>query len=76
MKVAQGNGLPVDVVMRLDDVVKKIKGKGTVRLTVKKVDGTVISIIRDVVEIEETYAKSSVVTKNGLKYGVIYLPKY
>jgi carboxyl-terminal processing protease len=81
MKVAQGNGVPVDVVgMRLDDVVKKIKGpKGTeVRLTVKKVDGTikVISIIRDVVEIEETYAKSSIVTKNGLKYGVIYLPKF
>jgi carboxyl-terminal processing protease len=81
MKVAQGGGVPVDVVgMRLDDVVKKIKGpKGTeVRLTVKKVDGTikVISIIRDVVEIEETYAKSSVVTKNGLKYGVIYLPKF
>ncbi|MEZ7504143.1 carboxy terminal-processing peptidase [Flavobacterium sp. Arc2] len=81
MKVAQGTALAVDVVgMRLDDVVKKIKGpKGTeVRLTVKKVDGTVkiISIIRDVVEIEETYAKSSVVTKNGLKYGVIYLPKF
>jgi C-terminal processing protease CtpA/Prc len=37
MKVAQGNGVPVDVVgMRLDDVVKKIKGPGTeVRLTVK-----------------------------------------
>jgi carboxyl-terminal processing protease len=81
MKVAQGNGQAVDVVgMRLDDVVKKIKGpKGSeVRLTVKKVDGTIkiISIIRDVVEIEETYAKSSVVTKNGLKYGVIYLPKF
>jgi carboxyl-terminal processing protease len=81
MKVAQGNGVPVDVVgMRLDDVVKKIKGpKGSeVRLTVKKVDGTiqVISIIRDIVEIEETYAKSSVVEKNGLKYGVIYLPKF
>ncbi|MEZ7500006.1 carboxy terminal-processing peptidase [Flavobacterium sp. Arc3] len=81
MKVAQGTAMAVDVVgMRLDDVVKKIKGpKGTeVRLTVKKVDGTVkiISIIRDVVEIEETYAKSSVVTKNGLKYGVIYLPKF
>jgi carboxyl-terminal processing protease len=81
MKVAQGNGQAVDVVgMRLDDVVKKIKGpKGSeVRLTVKKVDGTikVISIIRDIVEIEETYAKSSVVTKNGLKYGVIYLPKF
>ncbi|UQD55915.1 carboxy terminal-processing peptidase [Flavobacterium sp. K5-23] len=81
MKVAQGNDVPVDIVgMRLDDVVKKIKGpKGTeVRLTVKKVDGTiaVISIIRDIVEIEETYAKSSIVEKNGLKYGVIYLPKF
>nr|WP_288833351.1 carboxy terminal-processing peptidase [uncultured Flavobacterium sp.] len=81
MKVAQGEGQPVDVVgMRLDDVVKKIKGpKGTeVRLTIKKVDGTikVISIIRDIVEIEETYAKSSIVNKNGLKYGVIYLPKF
>jgi len=81
MKVAQGNAVAVDVVgMRLDDVVKKIKGpKGSeVRLTVKKVDGTiqVISIIRDVVEIEETYAKSSIVEKNGLKFGIIYLPKF
>lgn len=81
IKVAQGNGQAVDVVgMRLDDVVKKIKGpKGSeVRLTVKKVDGTIkiISIIRDIVEIEETYAKSSIVTKNGLRYGVIYLPKF
>ena len=72
MKVAQGNAEPVDVVgMRLDDVVKKIKGpKGTeVRLTVKKVDGTisVISIIRDEVETEETFAKSSVVEKDGKK---------
>jgi carboxyl-terminal processing protease len=81
LKVAQSNGIPVDVVgMRLPEVVKKIKGpKGSeVRLTVKKADGTiqVISIIRDVVEIEETYVKSSVVEKNGLKYGVIYLPKF
>ena len=81
MKVAQGNGEAIDVVgMHLDDVVKKIKGpKGTeVRLTVKKVDGTlkIYTIIRDIVEIEETYAKSSVVNKNGVKYGVIYLPKF
>lgn len=81
MKVAQGSDEAVDVVgMHLDDVVKKIKGpKGTeVRLTVKKVDGTlkVYSIIRDVVEIEETYAKSSIVNKNGVKYGIIYLPKF
>ena len=66
--------------MRLDNIVKKIKGpKGTeVRLTVKKVDGSikVISLIRDVVETEETYAKSSIVNKNGTKYDIIYLPKF
>lgn len=81
MKVAQGEGEPIDVAgMRLEDVVKKIKGpKGTeVRLTVKKVDGSikVISIIREVVELEETYAKSSVVNKDGKLYGVINLPKF
>lgn len=81
LKVAQADGEPVDVVgMRLDDVVKKIKGpRGTeVRLTVKKQDGTikVISVIRDQVEVEETYVKSSVVEKEGFKYGIIYLPKF
>ncbi|MCO6148132.1 carboxy terminal-processing peptidase [Flavobacterium sp. NRK1] len=81
MKVAQGKEDPVDIAgLRLDDTVKKIKGpKGTeVRLTVKKVDGTikVISIIREVVEIEETYAKSSVVKKDGKTYGIINLPKF
>jgi len=81
LKVAQGKEDPIDVAgMRLDDVVKKIKGpKGTeVRLTVKKVDGSIkiISIIRDEVETEETFAKSSVVEKNGKKIGIIYLPKF
>jgi carboxyl-terminal processing protease len=81
MKVAQGNGEAIDIAgMRLDDVVKKIKGpKGTVvKLTVKRVDGSikVIAITREVVEIEETYAKSSVVNKDGKLYGVIYLPKF
>ncbi len=81
LKVAQGKEEPIDVAgMRLDDVVKKIKGpKGTeVRLTVKKVDGSikVISIIRDEVETEETFAKSSIVEKDGKRYGIIYLPKF
>jgi carboxyl-terminal processing protease len=81
LKVAQGNDEPVDVIgMRLDDVVKKIKGpKGTeVKLTVKKPDGSikVIAITRDAVEIEETYVKSSIVEIDGNKYGVIYLPKF
>ncbi|MEY2738572.1 MAG: hypothetical protein RL259_481 [Bacteroidota bacterium] len=81
LKVAQGKDEPVDVAgMRLDDVVKKIKGpKGTeVRLTVKKVDGSikVISIIRDEVETEETFAKSSIVEKDGKRFGIVYLPKF
>ncbi len=72
---------PVSVVgMRLDDAVSLIKGpKGTkVTLTVRKVDGTIqeIEIVRDVVEIEETYAKSSIVEKNDRLYGVINLPKF
>lgn len=81
LKVAQGDADPVDVVgMKIDDVVKKIKGpKGTeVRLTIKKTDGSIklITLIRDEIEIEETYLKSSIVEKNGFKYGVIYLPKF
>lgn len=66
--------------MRLDDAIKFIKGpKGTVViLTLKKVDGTIkdISITRDVVEMEETYAKSSVVEKDGETFGIINLPKF
>lgn len=81
LKVAQGNNEPLDIVgMRLDDAIEYIKGeKGTeVKLTVKKIDGTtkVISIIRDVVEIEETFVKSSVVKKDGKTFGVINLPKF
>jgi len=66
--------------MRLEDAIKLIKGpKGTtVVLTVKKVDGTTkdISITRDVVEIEETYAKSAIVNKDDMNFGVINLPKF
>ena len=66
--------------MRLSEAVKLIKGKkGTnVYLTVKKVDGNVseISIKRDIVLLEETYIKSSIVSKSDLKYGVINIPKF
>ena len=61
LKVGQNGEAPVDIVgMRLDDAIKFIKGpKGTiVDLTVRKVDGSlvVISLTRDVVELEESYA--------------------
>ena len=80
LKVAQGDKKPLEIVgMRLDDAIKFIKGpKGTeVRLTVKKkIDGStrVVSIIRDIVELEETFVKSTVVEKDGKKYGLINLP--
>ncbi|MCB0457257.1 MAG: carboxy terminal-processing peptidase [Flavobacteriaceae bacterium] len=72
---------PVSIVgMRVDDAVKLIKGpKGTkVTLTVKRVDGTIEEevITRDVVELEETYAKSSVIEKDDKKYGLINLPAF
>jgi len=82
MKVRQENEEnAVNVVgMRLDDAVKLIKGpKGTnVILTLKRVDGTIedLSIPRDVIELEETYAKSSSVEKDGKTFGVINLPKF
>ncbi len=66
--------------MRLDDAVNLIKGpKGSiVTLTVKKVDGTFkdIKITRDVVEIEETYAKSAIVKNNDKTFGLIELPRF
>ena len=81
ISVAQGDGETVSIEeMRLDEAIKLIRGpKGTeVVLTVKKENGKVlpISIIRDVVVIEETYAKSYILEKNGLKTGYIKLPKF
>ena len=81
LKVGQGEELPVDIVgMRLDDAIEYIKGKkGTeVRLTVKKIDGSVkvISIVRDIVELEETFVKSTVVKVDQRNFGVINLPKF
>ena len=79
-KVAQGTKEPVDITnMEMDDAIDLIKGKkGTeVRLTVKKPDGSfkVIPIIRDVIEMDETYAKSAILN-NKKKIGYIYLPMF
>ena len=81
IKVGQPSEAPVNIVgMPLDDAVKLIKGpKGTkVNLTVRKVDGTIeeVSIVRDVVEIQEQYAKSAKVIKKDEKFGLIHLPSF
>ncbi len=83
IKVKQEEGEVVDVIgFRLDDVVKLIRGdKGTkVILTVKKVDGTIeeITIVRDVVIIDESYAKSVILDFPGKieNVGYIKLPRF
>lgn len=83
MKVAQGEEEPVDITgMPINDVVKLIRGpKGTeVNLTVKKAGGSieVVNIIRDVVVMEEGFAKSLLLntTENGNKVGYIKLPRF
>lgn len=66
--------------MPISDAVKLIKGpKGTnVILTIKKVDGEVLDlkIKRDIVLLEETYVRSSIVSKQENLYGFINLPKF
>jgi carboxyl-terminal processing protease len=81
--VAQGDEETVSVSgYRIDDVVKLIRGKkGTeVKLTVKKADGSisVISIIRDLVVTDESYAKSVILDFPGKaeNVGYIKLPRF
>ena len=81
IKVGQNGEEPINIVgMRLDDAIKLIKGeKGTiVDLTVRKVDGSLeeVSLTRDVVELEESYAKSATIIKDNDKFGIINLPKF
>lgn len=83
LKVAQGDDEALDITgMRLDKAVRYIRGKKgtTVKLTVKTVDGDikVISIVRDVVVIEDTYAKSVIVKSpnSNERIGYIYLPSF
>ena len=81
LKVAQKDEAPVEIgPMRLNDAVKLIKGpKGTnVYLTIKRVSGLVeeVVITRDIVELEESYAKASIIQKNSNNYGFIELPKF
>ncbi len=81
VKVGQGDTPPVDVTgYAVTDAVKLIRGgKNTeVRLTLKKADGTlqVVPITRDEIVLDETFARSLVINKDGKKIGYIYLPEF
>ena len=83
LKVGQGDEEPVDIVgMSVSDAARLVRGKkgSLVRLTVKKPDGRImqIALVRNVVELQETYARSAVLVNDKLKksFGYIYLPKF
>lgn len=82
LKVTQEGEEPVEIIdWRISDAVKIIRGpKGSkVTLTVRKPDGNEqdITITRDIVVLEETYAKSLVLSDDDqIKAGYIYLPSF
>ncbi|MEO8702926.1 MAG: carboxy terminal-processing peptidase [Kofleriaceae bacterium] len=82
MSVQQDGKDPVDVLdMKIDDVVKMVRGpKGTVvRLRIQKAAGNeeTVAITRDVVVVEDTYARGAVIQhKSGPQYGYIHLPGF
>jgi carboxyl-terminal processing protease len=80
-KVAQGKDSAVDLTgYVVEDAVKLIRGKkGTdVTLTLKKKDGTVktVTLTRDEIIQDETFARSAVIENNGSKIGYIFLPEF
>lgn len=83
MKVAQDGEEPVDLFnMKATQAVRYIRGeKGTkVSLTVRKPEGhiTTIDLIRDIVVLEETYARPALLVREDPagKFGYIYLPSF
>lgn len=80
-KVAQGKEDPVDLTGYLvTDAVKVIRGKkGTeVRLFVRRADGStkVVSLIRDEIVQDETFARSAIVKNGNTKIGYIFLSEF
>ena len=83
LKVGEGASEPVTISgMRVQDAVKLIRGKkGTeVRLTIKKPDDTVLTmpIVRDIIQIEETFVKSAVIEDKdkGDTFGYLKIPSF
>ncbi len=81
LKVGQAKDAPVELIgYVVEDAVKLIRGKkGTeVNLTIKKKDGTIknVSLIRDEIVQDETYARSAVIQEGSSKVGYIFLPEF
>ena len=81
LKVGQGKEEPVELTgFVVEDAVKLIRGKkGTdVRLTLKKQDGSVkvVTLVRDEIVQDESFAKSAIINNGNSRIGYIYLPEF
>jgi carboxyl-terminal processing protease len=81
LKVGQGKEEPTELTgFVVEDAVKLIRGKkGTdVRLTLKKQDGSVkvVTLVRDEIVQDESFAKSAIINNGNSKLGYIYLPEF
>ena len=81
IKIAQGAAEPVDVTgYAVTDAVKLIRGatRGSeVRLTIKRIDGSVkvVALKRDEIKLDDTFAKSAIINGDH-KIGYINLPEF
>ena len=81
IKVAQGKEEPTELTgFVVEDAVKLIRGKkGTdVKLTLKKQDGSVkvVTLVRDEIVQDESFAKSAIINNGNSRLGYIYLPEF
>jgi carboxyl-terminal processing protease len=81
LKVGQGKEEPTELTgFVVEDAVKLIRGKkGTdVRLTLKKQDGSVkvVTLVRDEIVQDESFAKSAIINNGNSRLGYIYLPEF
>ena len=81
LKVGQGKEEPTELTgFVVEDAVKLIRGKkGTdVKLTLKKQDGSVkvVTLVRDEIVQDESFAKSAIINNGNSRIGYIYLPEF
>ncbi|HZG99475.1 MAG TPA: carboxy terminal-processing peptidase, partial [Flavisolibacter sp.] len=81
MKVAQAKDSAVDLTgYVVEDAVKLIRGKkgSEVTLTLKKKDGSLknVTLTRDEIVQDETFARSAVLQEGNSKVGYIFLPEF
>jgi carboxyl-terminal processing protease len=81
VKVAQGKDSAIELTgFVVEDAVKLIRGKkGTsVTLTLRKKDGGLknVTLIRDEIVQDETFARSAIIENGTAKVGYIYLPEF